>query len=156
MIVVCSSSVLKTIKDTLTAAGFRCRPRSRSESDCWEWKEKHRSTSCDKSYSKSQTCASKTKTAGSHSRYSESCKKPKPEEKCEGFTLCTRCTSRPMSVYNLCQSCDKKYEKSKGNQPFGTMEITKNAKKLPGHESSEGTLVIKYTFAGGVQIVSSI
>jgi len=54
--------------------------------------------------------------------------------------------------YFVCPICKKINGMRVGNQPDGTMNTTRQCFKLPGFEyTSTGTIVVKYSFYGGVQ-----
>jgi deltex-like protein len=50
-----------------------------------------------------------------------------------------------------CPVCSTIYGIITGNQPEGTMTVSTNGSKLPGFESANGTIVVKYSIPDGTQ-----
>ena len=63
-------------------------------------------------------------------------------------SLCSDCIESP-----ACRVCITFYGEHTGNQPVGTMTVTRSWQRLPGYERC-GSIVIQYKFLAGIQGVS--
>ncbi|XP_004712362.1 E3 ubiquitin-protein ligase DTX3L [Echinops telfairi] len=64
--------------------------------------------------------------------------------------FCTRCIDKAMTYKPTCPVCLTFYGVQTGNQPEGTMTVTKLSQSLPGYKSYE-TIKICYKMIGGIQ-----
>ncbi|NXS06719.1 DTX3L ligase, partial [Neodrepanis coruscans] len=69
--------------------------------------------------------------------------------KCK-HAFCKICIDQAMAYKKVCPICNTVYGVVKGDQPEGTMLITKCSLSLPGYPSC-GTIVITYAMKGGIQ-----
>ena len=75
--------------------------------------------------------------------------KKKTLDKC-GHSFCADCIDRAFKHQKKCPVCSQVYGLLIGNQPPGKMSDSAQRMRLPGFESC-GTIVIIYTFDGGIQ-----
>lgn len=66
--------------------------------------------------------------------------------------FCRECIDQAMRYKPVCPVCNVFYGVMEGNQPPGTMQISKDRMQLPGYEGS-GTIVISYCIPDGYQTV---
>ena len=67
-----------------------------------------------------------------------------------GHSFCAFCVDRAFQYQKKCPVCCQAYGVLVGNQPPGKMTDHSNFTRLPGYGSC-GTIVINYSFLGGVQ-----
>ncbi|NXM66717.1 DTX3L ligase, partial [Serilophus lunatus] len=72
--------------------------------------------------------------------------------KCK-HAFCKTCIKQAMAYKQACPICNTIYGAVKGDQPEGTMTVTKWYRSLPGYPSC-GTIVIAYNMKGGIQTSS--
>lgn len=73
-------------------------------------------------------------------------------EKCK-HAFCKVCIDKAMTYKRACPVCNSICGVLTGNQPDGTMSVTKLSFSLPGYPNC-GTIQIKYSMKGGIQTVS--
>ncbi|XP_048028792.1 uncharacterized protein dtx3lb.3 isoform X2 [Megalobrama amblycephala] len=74
----------------------------------------------------------------------------KKKLKC-GHEFCQDCISASeKSLGSICPVCKEVYGKLEGNQPYGTMNVTRSRSSLPGYPHC-GTIEITYSIPSGVQ-----
>ncbi|NXU47988.1 DTX3L ligase, partial [Turnix velox] len=72
--------------------------------------------------------------------------------KCK-HAFCKECIDKAMAYKQICPVCNAVYGLMEGNQPEGTMSVTKLSSSLPGYPSC-GTIEIVYNMHGGIQTSS--
>ncbi|XP_056591426.1 E3 ubiquitin-protein ligase DTX3L isoform X2 [Triplophysa dalaica] len=78
--------------------------------------------------------------------------KNKKKLKC-GHEFCKDCIEQAVKHRGeICPVCQKIFGKIEGNQPYGTMDFTKNKSRLPGYPDV-GTIQISYTISSGTQTI---
>ncbi|KAK7091607.1 hypothetical protein V1264_009268 [Littorina saxatilis] len=75
---------------------------------------------------------------------------PKKLDKC-GHTFCTECIDDTFKHHKpACPTCNTMYGLIKGNQPRGTMRVSRERQGLPGYMNC-GMLIIDYEMPSGIQ-----
>lgn len=157
-VVVGSQSILNSIKNALTGAGFCCRTKPKPE--CWKYSKDmrpkySRKTDSGKQFSSCKGTRFSDKKGTYNSGEKENFKKSPKLGKC-GVRSCPPCDGRQYLDHKGGPPCEDTSKKEENSQPFGIMKMTENPKKLPGYEDSDGTIVITYVFEGGYQTVRTI
>ncbi|XP_053420840.1 LOW QUALITY PROTEIN: protein mono-ADP-ribosyltransferase PARP14-like [Nycticebus coucang] len=68
--------------------------------------------------------------------------------------FCAPCINKALSYKPICPVCQTSYDIQKGNQPNGSMHVTRSPQSLPGYESC-GSIVITYDMKTGLQTGSA-
>lgn len=68
-------------------------------------------------------------------------------------SFCSDCIESSFKRKPACPVCNTFYGEHTGNQPVGTMTVTRSWQCLPGYDRC-GCIVIKYSFPAGLQGVS--
>lgn len=69
-------------------------------------------------------------------------------------SFCSGCIESSFKRKPACPVCNTFYGEYRGNQPEGTMTVTRSQQRLPGYERC-GSIMIHYSFPAGIQGVSS-
>lgn len=67
---------------------------------------------------------------------------------CHSF--CSECIDSFFKFKPACPVCNTYHGEYRGNQPEGTMTVTRSWQRLPGYEHC-GSIVIQYIFPAGIQ-----
>lgn len=65
-------------------------------------------------------------------------------------SFCSECINSVFKSKPACPICNTYHGKYTGNQPVGTMNVTRSWMNLPGFDRC-GTIVIQYSFPAGIQ-----
>lgn len=65
-------------------------------------------------------------------------------------SFCSECIDSVFKFKPACPICNTYHGQHTGNQPEGTMTVTRSWQRLPGFEHC-GSIVIQYTFPAGIQ-----
>ncbi|XP_062591829.1 uncharacterized protein LOC134253316 isoform X4 [Saccostrea cucullata] len=75
---------------------------------------------------------------------------PKRLKKC-GHIFCKECIEQYFEYKPVCPRCGQIYGKMKGDQPPGTMSMSKGHQRLEGFTDCNGCIIVTYTFYSGSQ-----